>query len=120
MRLFGRKKRQGGRGEGPGAQLLQFAKARQGVEAYLESKTAVAEMSVVLVAADGEWIRRRMPNAEIVHKFGNRLGIPVHDADAVGYPEKMREWTRQRKEAGDTDVPDVDRRPGRGGDGSQA
>ena len=108
MRLFGRKKGRGGQGEGPGAHLLQFAKSRQGVEAFIEPKTAVTEMTVVLVAADGEWTRRRVPNAETVRKFGKQLGIPVYDVEAVGYPEKMREWTRKRKEAGDTGVPGLD------------
>ena len=108
MRLFGRRKRGGG-GDGPGAHLLQFVKSRQGVEAYLEPKTAVTEMTVVLVASDGEWTRRRVPDAETVRKFGNKLGIPVYDVEAVGYPEKMREWTRKRKEAGDTGVPDIER-----------
>ncbi|MBA2388778.1 MAG: oxidoreductase, partial [Geodermatophilaceae bacterium] len=44
-----------GGGGGAGAHLLQFAKSRQGVEAFIEPKTAVTEMTVVLVAADGEW-----------------------------------------------------------------
>jgi len=89
--------------------LLQFVNSRQGVEAYLEPKTAVTEMTVVLVAADGEWTRRRVPNAETVRKFGKQLGIPVYDVEAVGYPEKMREWTSKRKAAGDADVPDIER-----------
>lgn len=88
--------------------LLQFVNTRQGVEAYLEPKTAVTEMTVALVAADGEWTRRRVPNAEMVRKFANNRGIPVYDVQAVGYPEKMREWTRKRKEAGDTGVPDIE------------
>ncbi len=100
---------QGKGGGGSGGHLMQFAKSRQGVEAYIEPKTAVTEMTVVLVAADGEWTRRRVPNAEVIRKFGNKLGIPVYDVEAVGYPEKMREWTRKRKEAGDTGVPEVER-----------
>lgn len=99
----------GGQGGGEGGHLMQFARSRQGVEAYIEPKTAVTEMTVVLVAADGEWTRRRVPNAEVIRKFGNKLGIPVYDVEAVGYPDKMREWTRKRKEAGETDVPEVDR-----------
>lgn len=99
----------GGGGDGQGGHLMQFARSRQGVEAYIEPKTAVTEMTVVLVAADGEWTRRRIPNAEVIRKFGNKLGIPVYDVEAVGYPDKMREWTRKRKEAGDTGVPEVDR-----------
>ena len=31
-----------------------------GVEAYVEPKTTVTDVTVVLVAADGEWTRRRI------------------------------------------------------------
>lgn len=107
MALFGRKK---GRQISPEVQhLLQFVNSRQGVEAYLEPKTAVTEMTVALVASDGEWTRRRVPNAEIVRKFANQRGIPVYDVEAVGYPDKMREWTAKRKAAGDTGVPEIER-----------
>lgn len=107
MRLFGRKKR-GEQGGGAGGHLMEFIRTRQGVEAYLEPETSVTEMTVVLVASDGEWTRRRVPNAEVVHRFATKLGIPVYDAQTVGYPEKMREWTRKRKEAGEA-VDEVDR-----------
>lgn len=90
MRLFGRKKR-GGQAGGSGAHLLQFAKTRQGVEAYLEPRNEVGDLTVALVAADGEWTRRRIPNADTVRKFGGQLGIPVHDVETDGYPDKMRE-----------------------------
>ncbi|MBA3523368.1 MAG: hypothetical protein H0T85_02200 [Geodermatophilaceae bacterium] len=89
--------------------LLQFVNSRQGVEAYLEPKTAVTEMTVALVASDGEWTRRRVPNAELVRKFADQRGIPVYDAATVGYPEKMREWTHKQKQAGDAAVEDIDR-----------
>jgi len=87
--LFGRKKKgrggQGGGGGGAGAHLLQFAKARQGVAAYVDGS------SVVLVASDGEWTRRDVPNAQVVRKFGTQLGIPVHEVSTSGYPENMRD-----------------------------
>lgn len=108
MPLFGRKKRKGGQGTGDGAHLLQFAKTRQGVEAYLDTPKTGGRPTVALVAGDGEWTRRQVPNVQMVHRFGTQLGIAVHDVALVGYPEKMREWTRARKAAGDTDVPDLD------------
>lgn len=91
MGLFGRKKRRGAQGGGAGQHLLQFAKSRQGVEAYLEPRNEVGDLTVALVAADGEWTRRRIPNAETVRKFGGQLGIPVHDVETDGYPEQMRD-----------------------------
>ena len=59
-------------------------------------------MTVVLIAHDGEWTRRRIGGAEDARRLGQRLGIPVYDVGAVGYPNRMREWTRRRKEAGET------------------
>lgn len=91
MGLFGRKKRGGGKGGGAGQHLLQFAKSRQGVEAYLEPQNEVGDLTVALVAADGEWTRRRIPNADLVRKFADQLNISVHDAATDGYPEQMRE-----------------------------
>ncbi len=86
MRLFGRKKKgRGGQGGGAGAHLLQFAKARQGVAAYVDGT------SVVLVASDGEWTRRDVPNPQVVNKFGTQLGISVHQVATSGYPENMRD-----------------------------
>jgi hypothetical protein len=87
------------------AHLEQFVQTRRGVEAYLEPRTTVTETTVVLVAADGEWTRRRVPDQDAARDLGRRLAIPVYDANLVGYPKRMREWTARRKAAGDTGVP---------------
>jgi hypothetical protein len=85
--------------------LEAFARTRRGVEAYLEPRTAVTEMTMALVAADGEWTRRRVPSAQAARDFGNAIGIPVYDVAATGYPPRMREWTARRKAAGETGAP---------------
>ena len=90
------------------AHLEQFVRSRRGVEAYLEPRTAVTEMTVVLVAHDGEWTRRRVPGPQAAREFANALGIPVYDVAATGYPPRMREWTARRKAAGETGVPGLD------------
>lgn len=87
------------------AHLEQFVQTRPGVEAYLEPRTTVTETTLVLVAANGEWTRRRVPDSDAARDLGRRLAIPVYDANLVGYPKRMREWTAQRKAAGDTGVP---------------
>jgi hypothetical protein len=87
------------------AHLEQFAATRQGVEAYVEPRTAVTQTTVVLVAADGEWTRRRIDGPAAARDLGRRLAIPVYDVAAVGYPKRMREWTARRKASGDTGVP---------------
>jgi hypothetical protein len=80
--------------------LEEFARSRRGVEAYVEPRTNVTAMTVVLVAHDGEWTRRRITGPEDARRLGQRLSIPVYDVAATGYPNRMREWNRRRKEAG--------------------
>jgi hypothetical protein len=74
------------------AHLTRFARSRVGVEAFVEPRTAVTETTVVLVAADGEWTRRRVPGPQAAHQLAHRLGIPAYDAGVVGYPQRMRDW----------------------------
>lgn len=79
--------------------LLDFARSRRGVEAFVEPPTAVTTTTVVLVADSGEWTRRRVPDAATAHGFANRLGIPSYDASVVGYPQRMRDFNARRKMA---------------------
>jgi hypothetical protein len=88
--------------------LSTFVKSRQGVEAYLEPRTAVTETTVVLVASDGEWTRRRVAGESGARDFAKKHSIPVYDAGIVGYPKRMRDWTARRKNTGQTGVPGLD------------
>lgn len=81
------------------AHLEAWANERRGVEAYVEPRTAVTETTVVLIAATGEWTRRRVAGPEGAAELGKRLGIPVYDAGVVGYPQRMREWNARNKTA---------------------
>lgn len=74
------------------AHLARFARSREGVEAFVEPRTAVTDTTVVLVAKDGEWTRRRVPGPQAAHQLAHRLGIPAYDAAVVGYPQRMRDW----------------------------
>jgi len=80
--------------------LTEWVQARRGVEGFVEPRTAVTDVTVLLVAHDGEWTRRRVPSVEWAHRFANRLGIPSYDAAVVGYPARMREYNRRQKESG--------------------
>ena len=80
--------------------LEEFARTRRGVEGFVEPRTAVSDVTMILVAHDGEWTRRRVPSVDWAHRFANRLGVPSYDAAVVGYPERMREYNRRRKAAG--------------------
>lgn len=94
--------RGGRRAGGPdSAHLAEFAATRTGVEAYVEPATTVTPTTVVLVAQDGEWTRRRVPDPATARDFARRTGIPVYDVNLTGYPQRMREWTaRKRREEG--------------------
>ena len=78
--------------------LTEFARSRRGVEGFVEPRTAVSDITMLLVAHDGEWTRRRVPSVEWAHDFANSHGIPSYDAAVVGYPDRMRAFNRRRKE----------------------
>ncbi|MDP9181721.1 MAG: oxidoreductase [Actinomycetota bacterium] len=81
--------------------LQDFAGTRRGVEGFVEPETLTTATTLVLVAGDGEWTRRRVPSREAAFDFGKRAGLPVYDVAATGYPQRMREWTAARKAAGE-------------------
>jgi hypothetical protein len=80
--------------------LRQFATTRRGVEGFVEPRTAVSDVTLILVAHDGEWTRRRVPSVEWAHRFANQHQVPSYDAAVVGYPERMREYNRRKKQGG--------------------
>lgn len=81
------------------AHLEAFASSRQGVEIYVEPATTVTPTTVALVARDGEWTRRKVDGPQDAANLGRRLGVPVYDVAAVGYPDRMRQWTSAKREA---------------------
>jgi len=83
------------------AHLKQFATCRRGVEAYVEPRTNATETTVVLVAADGEWTRRRVDGPAEAWRLPRSWGLPVYDAAVVGYPQRMRDWSVRRRAAGE-------------------
>lgn len=79
------------------AHLRAFAISRHGVEAFIEPRTTVTEATLLLVAVDGEWTRRRIPGPQAAAEFAREHGVPLYDPVSVGYPQRMREWTARRK-----------------------
>ncbi len=80
--------------------LEQFVASRRGVEGYVEPRTTVTETTIVLVAADGEWTRRRIDGPEVARRLSRELAIPVYDAQVTGYPQRMRDWSARQKQNG--------------------
>ena len=56
--------------------LADFIASHRGVEGFVEPRTAVSDVTLLLVAHDGEWTRRRVPSAEWAHRFCNTLSDP--------------------------------------------
>jgi hypothetical protein len=85
--------------------LVDFIRTRDGVEAYLEPRTAVTDTTVLLVASDGEWTRRRVSDPDAAAALAKKHGVPLYEAARVGYPQRMRDWTARRKAAGEATPP---------------
>lgn len=79
--------------------LERFIASRRGVEAFIEPRTTVTETTVILIAHDGEWTRRRVDGPVGARKFAHRLAIPIYDVGLVGYPQRMRDYNARRKRA---------------------
>jgi hypothetical protein len=77
--------------------LQRWVAEHVGVEAFVEPRTTVTEVTVVLVAADGEWTRRRTGGEAGARKLSERLQIPVYDVQKVGYPQRMRDYDARRR-----------------------
>jgi len=80
--------------------LEQFVASRRGVEGFVEPRTAVSDVTLLLVAHDGEWTRRRVPSVKWAHEFANRNRVPSYDAAVVGVPQRMRDFNARKKAGG--------------------
>jgi hypothetical protein len=72
--------------------LAEFVDSRRGVEAYLEPRTALYSTTLLLVAADGEYLRRPVNDPKQASSFCDKHEIPMYDARKVGYPRRMRDY----------------------------
>jgi len=77
--------------------MRQWVAERSGVEAFIEPKTTVTDVTAVLVADDGEWTRRRVGGDAGAKRLADRLKIPVYDVQKVGYPQRMRDYDAKRR-----------------------
>ncbi|WP_246081947.1 hypothetical protein [Nocardioides litoris] len=79
------------------AHLSSWVGERHGVEGFVEPRTAVSEVTLLLVAHDGEWTRRRVPSVAWAHEFCNKHQVPSYDAAVVGVPQRMRDYNSRKK-----------------------
>ena len=104
MGLFSRKRKGGadsapsGRSERAAAEraLEEWLAARRGVEVFVEPRTAVTGTTMLLVAHDGEFTRRPVADAAAAKAFARAHTLPVYDANIVGYPQRMRDYSRRQ------------------------
>jgi hypothetical protein len=80
--------------------LEEFIRTRPGVEAFVEPRTAVTDTTILLVAGDGEWTRRRVDGPAGAADFARKQQIPLYDAVVVGYPQRMRDYNARKKSSG--------------------
>jgi hypothetical protein len=99
-RFRGRGSRRSTDGQDPDTDLnylRQWVEEHEGVEAFVEPQTTVTEVTVVLIAADGEWTRRRAGGDAGARRLSDQLQIPVYDVQKVGYPQRMRDYDARRR-----------------------
>ena len=80
--------------------LRAFARSRRGVEFYVEPETMVTDTTVVAIATDGEWTRRRVGSPAVARRLAKELELPVYDVQVVGYPDRMRAYNARLKAEG--------------------
>ncbi len=78
-------------------ELEEFVRSRTGVEAFLEPKTAIYSNTLLLVADDGEYLRRPIKGRDQAREFCGKGDIPLYDAAKVGYPQRMRDYEQGRR-----------------------
>ncbi len=117
MGLFDRFRRRRGDDERPSAargpsgqavtELKAFLDSRSGVEAFIEPPTAVYAMTLLLVAGDGEYLRRPVKGEKQAKKLCDAHGVPLYAARKVGYPQRMKDYERgiKRKAVSLDDLP---------------
>ena len=95
-------------------ELEAFAATHQGIEGFIEPKTSTSPTTLLLVDRRGEHLRAAVRETEDAVAFCERLGLPVYDAQVIGYPQRMREFERNRRaEADDSlekDIAELEKR----------
>lgn len=94
FRRRGKKPASGGPTAKTLADLEEFMSSRSGVEAFAEPPTSIYAMTMVVVAADGEYLRRPVKDDRQARSLTRKHGVPLYDARIVGYPRRMREYDR--------------------------
>ena len=79
--------------------MRAWADAHGGTEAYVEPKTVMSPLTVVLIDEDGDWKRFELADDAFLRSLARERGLPVYDATRVGYPARMRRRTKPPSES---------------------
>jgi hypothetical protein len=71
-------------------QIVAFLDTHEGVEAYVEPRTVMHPLSVVLVDADGAWRRFELSEDSYLRELARTRNVKIIDAMRFGYPKRMR------------------------------
>jgi hypothetical protein len=86
--------------------LRQFTETRQGVEAWIEPQTSVTHTTLLLVAHDGESLRRRVSSPQAGHDFARKkLKVPVYDSNLVPIATRKRDYDLRKAKAAPSSRP---------------
>ena len=96
------------------AELEVFATERRGVEGFIEPQTSTSPTTLLLVDRDGDHLRGPVKEPQDAAAFCERFGIPVYDAQVIGYPKRMKEFEKNRRRRAedslDADIAELERR----------
>ena len=76
--------------------LAEWVSARRGVELFVEPKTSVTPVTMLLVAHDGEFTRKPVDSPSAAQSFAREHKLPIYDATIIGYPQRMRDYSRRQ------------------------
>ncbi len=91
-------------------QLEDFAAHRKGVEGYVEPRTATQSTTLLLVDREGDHVRAPVRSPHDAALFCERRGIPVYDAQVVGYPRRMQQRHADDEPDIDAEIAELERR----------
>ncbi len=78
-------------------ELAGFVAERKGVEGFIEPRTATSPTTLLLVDRHGDHLRAPVKDPADAVAFGDRMAIPVYDAQVIGYPKRMKDFERNRR-----------------------
>ncbi|MDQ3645393.1 MAG: oxidoreductase [Actinomycetota bacterium] len=105
----------------PGLAAVEpFIAERKGIEGFIEPRTATQPTTLLLVDRDGDNIRAAVREPQDAAAFCAQHGIPVYDAQVIGYPQRMRDFEKRKIRGGDDsldrEIADLERRLSGSGD----